>query len=200
MRASNIHEQDFKIKQAQRVALMKQKPLLLWFTGLSGSGKSTLANGIENALHQKGFKTYLLDGDNVRKGLNQDLGFSEADRIENIRRIGEVAKLMLDSGLVVISAFISPFKKDREMIAELVGHANFLEIFIDCPLEVCEQRDVKGLYAKARRGEIKHFTGIDSPYEAPESPFLSISSDQIEIPEALAKILEGILPHLEKYE
>lgn len=177
---------------------MKQKPLLLWFTGLSGSGKSTLANGLEVALHQMGFKTYLLDGDNVRKGLTKDLGFSERDRIENIRRIGEVSKLMLDAGLVVISAFISPFRADRQLIAELVGEENFLEIFVDCPLEVCEQRDVKGLYAKARKGEIKDFTGIDSPYEVPIHPFLTLASDQLEVKEALEKMMNVILPKLEK--
>ena len=178
---------------------MRQKPILLWFTGLSGSGKSTLANGTEIELHQRGFKTFLLDGDNVRKGLNKDLGFSEAERVENIRRIGEVANLMLDAGLVVISAFISPFRKDRELIAELVGRDNFLEIFVDCPLEICEQRDVKGLYEKARKGQIKHFTGIDSPYEAPEQPFLAIPSHGLEVKEAITKILDAVLPHLEKF-
>ena len=181
------------------MSLMRQKPILLWFTGLSGSGKSTLANGTEVELYKKGFKTFLLDGDNVRKGLNKDLGFSEAERIENIRRIGEVAKLMLDAGLVVISAFISPFRKDRELIAALVGKENFLEIFVDCPLEICEKRDVKGLYEKARKGQIKDFTGIDSPYEAPVQPFLAIPSHQLEVNEGISKVLHAVLPHLEKF-
>ncbi|MFD2203310.1 adenylyl-sulfate kinase [Shivajiella indica] len=178
---------------------MKQKPKLIWFTGLSGSGKSTLANGTEVQLHEKGFKTFLLDGDNVRAGLNKDLGFSEEDRIENIRRIGEVSKLMLDAGLIVISAFISPFRHDRKLIEQLVGKDNFLEIFVDCPLEICEQRDVKGLYKKARQGIIQNFTGINSPYEKPLSPFLRVQTDQMELDKAIQLIIKKVQPELKKY-
>ena len=196
---NNIHPHNYKVNQAKRIALMKQKPKLLWFTGLSGSGKSTLANGTEVELHERGFKTFLLDGDNVRTGLNKDLGFSEEDRIENIRRIGEVSKLMLDAGMIVVSAFISPFRKDREMIQELVGKENFLEIFVDCPLEICEQRDVKGLYKKARKGLINNFTGIDSPYEAPMDPFLSVPSHQLEISQGVQMIMDKVLPQLTKF-
>jgi adenylylsulfate kinase len=162
-------------------------------TGLSGSGKSTLANAVESKLFEEGFHTYLLDGDNIRTGLNKDLGFSNEDRIENIRRIAEVAKLMMDAGLLVVSAFISPFREERAMIADLVGEKNFLEVFVDCPLEICEQRDVKGLYQKARAGIIKNFTGIDSPYEAPIHPKVHIHSDQEELADSVNRVLEVIL-------
>lgn len=193
MSDTHIHPHRFKVGKKDRMQLLKQQPKLLWFTGLSGSGKSTLANGTETRLHQLGFKTYLLDGDNIRSGLSQDLGFTDGDRIENMRRIGEVAKLMLDAGLVVVSAFISPFRKDREMISKMVGKQNFLEIYVNCPLEVCEKRDVKGLYKMAREGQIKNFTGIDSPYEAPEKPFLDISSVDLNIEAALDGIVEKVL-------
>lgn len=188
----NIHPQDFKISQRDRSTQLGQTPKLIWFTGLSGSGKSTLANGTETRLHQLGYKTYLLDGDNIRSGLNKDLGFSDADRIENIRRIAEVSKMFLDAGVIVVSAFISPFIKDREMISKLVGDENFLEIFVDCPLEVCESRDVKGLYRKARQGLITNFTGIDSPYEVPINPFLRIMTSKEEVESSLKKVMSKV--------
>ncbi|HSI74370.1 MAG TPA: adenylyl-sulfate kinase [Lunatimonas sp.] len=188
----HIHPTVFKITKELRAVRLNQIPKLIWFTGLSGSGKSTLANAVETRLYEKGYHTYLLDGDNIRSGLNKDLNFSEADRIENIRRIGEVSNLLMDAGTVVLSAFISPFRKDRELIAELVGKGNFLEIFVDCPIEVCEQRDVKGLYQKARKGLIKNFTGIDSPYEKPESPFIRIASHEEELSASVDRIVEAI--------
>lgn len=189
---NHIHPTVFKVSGEQRKKRLKQTPKLIWFTGLSGSGKSTLANAVESQLFEDGYMTYLLDGDNIRTGLNKDLGFSDEDRIENIRRIAEVAKLMMDAGLLVVSAFISPFREEREMIAELVGKDNFLEVFVDCPLEVCEQRDVKGLYAKARKGIIKNFTGIDSPYEKPIEPAVHIFSDQEELPNSVIKVIKTI--------
>ena len=167
-RSQNITVQHLDVDKKARAQIKSQKPCVLWFTGLSGSGKSTIANLLEKKLHALGAHTYLLDGDNVRHGLNKDLGFTDADRVQNIRRIGEVAKLMVDAGLIVITAFISPFRAERDMARELVEESEFLEIFVDTPLEVAEQRDVKGLYKKARRGELKNFTGIDSPYEKPE--------------------------------
>lgn len=188
----HIHPTRFKISQQDRVRLLGQQPRLLWFTGLSGSGKSTLANGTEALLNEAGFKTYLLDGDNIRTGLSKDLTFSNVDRIENIRRIGEVGKLFLDAGIIVLSAFISPFVSDRKMIEELVGAENFLEIFVDCPIEVCEQRDVKGLYNKARNGLIPNFTGIDSPYEAPENPFLTIKTAEQTLENSLDNIMNQL--------
>jgi len=158
---------DHHVSKAERIERNAQKPCILWFTGLSGSGKSTVANAVESLLFEQGRLTYLLDGDNVRHGLNKDLGFDDAARIENIRRIGEVSKLFVDAGVIVLTAFISPFREDRERVRALVGAGEFVEVFIDTPLEVCESRDPKGLYKKARAGEIPHFTGIDSPYEAP---------------------------------
>jgi adenylylsulfate kinase len=178
-----------KVNKEQRNKLLKQRPLLIWFTGLSGSGKSTLAIQLEAVLYERGYKTYLLDGDNIRMGLNADLTFTEADRIENIRRIGEVSKLMLDAGLIVLSAFISPFNADREQVKKIVGSENYLEVFVDTPLEVCEQRDVKGLYKKARAGEVKNFTGIDSPYERPSNPDLIIQTDKLSIEESVNRIV-----------
>jgi len=153
---------------------MGHRPGVMWFTGLSGSGKSTLAGALEQKLHAQGYHTYLLDGDNIRAGLNKGLTFSDEDRKENIRRIAEVAKLFVDAGVLVLTAFISPFREDRQRAKVLIGEGDFMEIFVDCPLEVCEQRDVKGLYKKARAGEIPKFTGIDSPFEAPEAPFAAI--------------------------
>lgn len=194
--ATNIHFQKVKVDQQKRIEKLGQKPKLIWFTGLSGSGKSTLANSVEYSLFEMGYKTYLLDGDNIRSGLNKDLSFTKEGRVENIRRIGEVGKLMLDAGLIVISAFISPYRKDRSMVADLIGIDNFLEIFVDCPLEICEKRDVKGLYRKARMGEIKDFTGFDSPYEAPENPFLHIHSDKETLDESLKKVIEKVKIHL----
>ena len=168
--ATNIVWHQHEINKDTRGESLGQKPRVLWITGLSGSGKSTLANLLEKKLHEKGKHTYLLDGDNVRHGLCGDLGFSDKDRVENIRRISEVAKLFVDSGMVVLTAFISPFQADRDFCRNLLADGEFIEVYVDTPLEVCEQRDPKGLYKKARSGEIKHFTGIDSTYEAPQSP------------------------------
>jgi bifunctional enzyme CysN/CysC len=175
-RAHNIHMQHVDVDKAARAAHKGQRPLVLWFTGLSGAGKSTIANLVEKKLHALGLHSYLLDGDNVRHGLNKDLGFTEADRVENIRRVAEVAKLMVDAGLIVLTAFISPFRSERAMARGLLGDGEFVEVYVDTPLEVAEQRDVKGLYRKARRGELTNFTGIDSPYEAPENPELCVNT------------------------
>jgi bifunctional enzyme CysN/CysC len=169
-RGSNVHPQKLSIEPAHRERLNGHRGQVVWFTGLSGSGKSTLANALEVALHDRGLRTYLLDGDNLRHGLNRDLGFTEADRVENIRRAAEVARVMADAGLVVLTAFISPYSRDRDMARDLVGPQRFMEVYVDTPLEVCEARDVKGLYRKARLGEIPNMTGIQSPYEAPEHP------------------------------
>jgi len=189
----NIVWHESQISKAQRSILTQQKPVILWFTGLSGSGKSTIANALEEQLyHNKNF-TYLLDGDNIRHGLNADLGFDEASRIENIRRIGEVSKLFVESGLMVLSAFISPFQKDREMVRALVDKDEFIEIFIDTPLAICESRDPKGLYQKARAGEIPNFTGISSPYEAPAHPEIHIPTDQLSIEEACQTIIKYLI-------
>lgn len=173
-RAENIHWQSVDIHKDARATLKGQKPFILWFTGLSGAGKSTVANLVEKKLHTLGRHTYLLDGDNVRHGLNRDLGFTDADRVENIRRVAETAKLMVDAGLIVLVSFISPFRSEREMARQLVEQGEFLEVFIDTPLEICEQRDVKGLYKKARAGQLKNFTGIDSPYERPDDAEITI--------------------------
>jgi bifunctional enzyme CysN/CysC len=175
-RATNVHWQALDVSKAVRAGMKGQKPAMLWFTGLSGSGKSTIANLVEKALAAEGRHTYLLDGDNVRHGLNRDLGFTDADRVENIRRVGEAAKLFLDAGLIVLVSFISPFRSERRMARELVGPGEFIEIFVDTPLEVCMRRDPKGLYEKARAGTIKNFTGIDSPYEQPEMAELTIQT------------------------
>jgi adenylylsulfate kinase len=189
---NNIHPIQTKVSSEERRALLKQSPKLIWFTGLSGSGKSTLAVQLEAVLHAKGFKTYLLDGDNIRAGINKDLTFTDADRIENIRRIGEVSKLMLDSGIIVLSAFISPFQSDRDQVKKIVGAENYIEVFVDTPLEVCEQRDVKGLYKKARAGEIKNFTGIDSSYEIPVSPDIIIQTHVLSVNDSLALLLSAV--------
>lgn len=190
---NNIYPIATKVSTEQRQQLLKQKAKLIWFTGLSGSGKSTLAVQLEAYLHEKGFATYLLDGDNIRSGLNKDLSFSDEGRVENIRRIGEVVKLMVDAGLVVLSAFISPFNEDREQVKRIVGAENYIEVFVDTPLEVCEQRDVKGLYKRARAGEVKNFTGIDSPYETPAHPDVVIKTAEMSVEESidlLVRILE----------
>jgi bifunctional enzyme CysN/CysC len=173
-RATNIHRQDHAVGKADRAAAKQQRPLVLWFTGLSGSGKSTIADIVEKTLHRRGLHTMLLDGDNLRHGLNRDLGFTEADRVENIRRVGEVAKLMLDAGLVVICCFISPYAADRRMVRELVNEGEFVEVFVDTPVEICEARDPKGLYAKARAGKIPNFTGVNAPYERPSAPEMRV--------------------------
>lgn len=175
--ANNIVWHQHEIDKSRRAATKKQKPCVIWLTGLSGSGKSTIANLLEQKLTEDGKHTYLLDGDNIRHGLCGDLGFSDKDRVENIRRISEVAKLFVDAGIIVLTAFISPFKSDRDYCRNLLDDNEFIEVFIDTPIEVCEQRDPKGLYQKARKGDIKDFTGIDSPYEAPENPELHLTFD-----------------------
>ena len=184
-RSDNVHWQTLDVNKRARAQLSHQKPCVLWFTGLSGAGKSTIANLVEKRLHAEGRQTYLLDGDNVRHGLNRDLGFTDADRVENIRRVGEVARLMVDAGLIVLVSFISPFRAERSMARSLVEAGEFVEVFVDTPLATAELRDVKGLYKKARRGELKNFTGIDSPYEAPENPELRLDTTRL-LPEAAA--------------
>jgi bifunctional enzyme CysN/CysC len=175
-RGENIHPQQLDVSKRTRAAIKGQRPAILWFTGLSGAGKSTIANQVEARLAALGKHSYLLDGDNLRSGLNKDLGFSDADRVENIRRVGEVAKLFVDSGAIVLCSFISPFRNERAEVRNLVALGEFLEIFVDAPLEVCEARDPKGLYAKSRAGLLPNFTGIDSPYERPESPELVLNA------------------------
>jgi bifunctional enzyme CysN/CysC len=189
-RSQNIHWQATEVDKDARARLNGHRPCVLWMTGLSGSGKSTIANIVERELHALGARTYLLDGDNVRHGLNKDLGFTAADRVENIRRVGEVARLMVDAGLIVITAFISPFRSERRLARSMVDDREFIEIFVDAPLAVAEARDPKGLYRKARRGELKNFTGIDSPYEVPETPELHIRTEQHSAEEAAALIIE----------
>jgi bifunctional enzyme CysN/CysC len=191
-RARNIHRQAVSVDKAARAALNGQKPVVVWFTGLSGSGKSTIANALERRLLALGRRSYLLDGDNVRHGLNRDLGFTAADRVENIRRIAEVAKLMVDAGLIVLTAFISPYRAERQMARAMLEDGEFIEVHVDTPLEVAEARDVKGLYRKARRGELKNFTGIDAPYEPPEAPELRIGTVDCTADEAAERVL-GLL-------
>jgi len=192
-RAQNVHWQALDITREARAEHKNQRPAVLWFTGLSGSGKSTIANLVEKKLHAIGKHTFLLDGDNVRHGLNKDLGFSEADRIENIRRVGEVARLMTDAGLIVITAFISPFRAERELARALMAQGEFIEVFINTPLDVAEARDVKGLYKKARSGALKNFTGIDSPYEAPENAEIIIDTTRISPQDAAEMIVAQVL-------
>ena len=177
------------VTKDERSKQKKQRPCILWFTGLSGSGKSTISSAVEQKLFELGHHTYLLDGDNVRHGLNKDLGFSDSDRVENIRRIGELSKLMIDAGLLVMTAFISPFKADRQLVKDLVQQHEFVEIYMDTSLEECEKRDPKGLYKKARSGQIKNFTGIDSEYETPENPELIINTVELNIEECADKII-----------
>jgi adenylylsulfate kinase len=189
----NILWHNQQVTKAHRAKHTGQKPCILWFSGLSGSGKSTIANALEEILHNNGNFTYLLDGDNVRHGLNSDLGFDEASRVENIRRVGEVAKLFVDSGQIVLTAFISPFANDREIVKNLVEADEFIEVFIDTPLEVCESRDPKGLYKKARLGEIKNFTGIDSPYEKPTNPNIHIKNESTSVEKACEQIIDYLV-------
>ena len=191
-RSQNIHWQAIEINKQAHALLMGHKPCVVWFTGLSGAGKSTIGNLVEKKLHALGRHTYLLDGDNVRHGLNKDLGFTEADRVENIRRVGEVARLMIDAGLIVLVSFISPFREERRMARSLVQQGEFCEVFVDTPIGVAEQRDPKGLYKKARRGDLPNFTGIDSPYEPPEHPEVRVDTT-ILAPEDAA---EMIVAHL----
>lgn len=191
-RASNIHWQAIDLNKAARALTMHQRPRCIWFTGLSGSGKSTLANLLEKRLHAAGRHTYLLDGDNVRHGLNRDLGFTEADRVENIRRVAEVARLMVDAGLVVLVSFISPYRAERRMARELFEPGEFVEVFVDASLSECERRDPKGLYAKARRGELKNFTGIDSDYEVPEAAEIHLRTDELDPPACVLRIIERL--------
>ena len=198
-KATNIVWHEASVDRAARAEKRGHRSAILWFTGLSGSGKSTLANAVNAALFERGLATYVLDGDNVRHGLCKDLGFSDADREENIRRIGEVAKLFLDAGMIVLTAFVSPFRADRDKARELVEQGDFLEIFCAADLDVCESRDPKGLYAKARSGAIKEFTGISSPYEAPESPELKIDTGSKELTESVQVVLkaleaQGVIP------
>jgi len=194
----NIVWHDHAVDREQREKLLGQKGTVLWFTGLSGSGKSTLAGALEQKLHAEGIATMLLDGDNIRTGLNSDLDFSESGRVENIRRLGEVCKLFVDSGIIVLTAFISPFQSDRDSVRSKMDADRFMEVFIDTPLEVCEQRDVKGLYKKARAGEIPNFTGIDSPYEAPENPEIRIQTADISVEEGVNQLLKIILPKIKQ--
>ena len=197
MKTENIHPIfDRMLQRKDKEELLKQRGVMIWFTGLSGSGKSTLAIALEHELHQRGLLCRILDGDNIRTGINNNLGFSDADRIENIRRIAEVSKLFIDTGVITIAAFISPNNEVRELASSIVGKEDFVEVFISTPLEVCEQRDVKGLYAKARRGEIKDFTGISSPFEAPESPTLSLDTSTMDVHEAVERLIELTLPLL----
>lgn len=188
----NIVSHNYFVTRDDRRILNNQNSFLIWFTGLSGSGKSTLASALESKLYQEGIKTYALDGDNIRKGINGDLTFSPEDRKENIRRIAEIANLFVDSGIVVLAAFVSPYKKDRKNIESIVGKDNFVEVFVNTSIEECENRDVKGLYKRARLGEIKDFTGVNAPYEAPDNPDIEIVTDGLTIEESVEKIYDKI--------
>ena len=190
---SNVVWHNTTVSNSDRNKILNQKPFVLWFTGLSASGKSTLANIVEQKLFEMNYNTYLLDGDNIRHGLNKDLNFDEKSRVENIRRIGEVSKLFLDSGIIVLSAFISPFKSDRDLVRLLFDEGKFIEVFVDTPIEICEKRDPKGMYLKARNGEISNFTGISSPYETPKNPELHIVNNNITIDDASNQIIEYLI-------
>lgn len=195
-RSLNIEKFNFSITRKDRAKRFNQKQKLLWFTGLSGSGKSTLSDALEKKLFNLGFSTYSLDGDNVRSGINVNLGFDHNDRSENIRRVGEVSKILLDAGLIITASFVSPFQKDRDLVRKIVGCNNFIEIYVSTPLKQCEKRDVKGLYKKARNGEIRKFTGISSPYEIPNSPDLEIDTSKKSIHLCVKEIIEYILPKI----
>ena len=192
-KSSDVVWSNVSVTKDRRDNLNKQRSAVIWFTGLSGSGKTTIANALEQRLHKEAFRTYLLDGDNVRHGLSNDLGFSDHDRTENIRRIGEVSKLFIDAGVMVLATFISPFINDRKFVRNIVNETEFVEIYIKCPLNTCEDRDVKGLYKKARAGEIKHFTGIDSPYEEPVSAELTIDTSKLSIEESVDAIINYLV-------
>lgn len=187
---------DRMLQRTDREKLLNQKGVMIWFTGLSGSGKSTLAIALERELHKKGFLCRILDGDNIRSGINNNLGFSETDRTENIRRIAEVSKLFVDCGIVTLAAFISPTHEIRRMAADIIGRKDFIEVFVSTPLEVCEERDVKGLYKKARKGEIKDFTGVTAPFEAPEHPDISVDTSRYDLETSVRNLLETILPRI----
>ena len=189
---------DRMLSRQDKEELLKQHSVMIWFTGLSGSGKSTIAIALERELHKRGLLCRILDGDNIRSGINNNLGFTEADRIENIRRIAEVSKLFVDTGIITIAAFISPSNDIREMAANIIGKDDFLEVYVSTPIEECERRDVKGLYAKARRGEIKNFTGISAPFEAPAHPALTLDTSALSLEESVNKLLELILPRIHK--
>ena len=193
----NVIQQDYNVSVEHRRKQNKHNSLLIWFTGLSGSGKSTLANQVEVALHEQGLRTYVLDGDNIRRGLNTDLDFTPEGRKENLRRIAEAAKLFIDAGVITLAAFISPLQKDREKIKQIVGKENFIEIYVKASVEACEKRDVKGLYQKARNGEIKNFTGISAPYEEPENPDVVVNSEKETIAESIEIIMDQIKTKLE---
>ena len=197
--ATNIYPiYDKMMTRADKEKLLGQRGVMIWFTGLSGSGKSTVALGVERELHKRGVLCRILDGDNIRSGINKNLGFSADDRKENIRRIAEVSKLFLDSGIITIAAFISPNNDIREMAANIIGKDDFLEVFVSTPLEECEKRDVKGLYAKARKGEIQNFTGISAPFEVPEHPALALDTSKLSLEESVNRLLEMVLPKIEK--
>ena len=191
-RSLNIHRQHLDVSRETHAMIKGQKPAVLWFTGLSGAGKSTIANLVEKKLVALGKHTFLLDGDNIRHGLNRDLGFTDADRVENIRRVGEVARLMADAGLIVMTAFISPFRAERDLVRAMLPEGEFIEVFVDVPLDVAEKRDPKGLYAKALAGELANFTGIDSPYEPPEKPEIRIDTTALSPEEAAGRIVEAL--------
>jgi len=199
--SSNVVWHHATVTRARREAQNGHRGAILWFTGLSGAGKSTLAHAVEEALYQQGCRTFVLDGDNVRHGLCGDLGFSSEDRIENIRRVGEIAKLFMEAGIIVLTAFISPFRSDRDRVRGMAAHGDFVEIYCDSPIEVCEQRDVKGLYQKARAGQIGEFTGISSPYEAPSNPELVVPTGKTELEDCVAEVMQllvrrGVVNHL----
>ena len=189
---------DRMLAREDKEELLKQRSVMIWFTGLSGSGKSTIAIALERELHKRGLLCRILDGDNIRSGINNNFGFTEADRIENIRRIAEVSKLFVDTGIITIAAFISPSNDIREMAANIIGKDDFLEVYVSTPIEECERRDVKGLYAKARRGEIKNFTGISAPFEAPAHPALTLDTSALSLEESVNELLELILPRIQK--
>jgi adenylylsulfate kinase len=190
MKSTEVVWHHATVSRNRRNQQNNHKSIVLWFTGLSGSGKSTLAHAVEEELHQMGCRTFVLDGDNIRHGLNSDLSFSDEDRKENIRRVGEISKLFIEAGVIVLAAFISPFREGRRKVRSMIPHSDFLEIYVDCPIEVCEARDVKGFYQKARSGEISEFTGISSTYEAPEAQELTLNTSKESLSEAIAKIME----------
>ncbi|MDA0177920.1 MULTISPECIES: adenylyl-sulfate kinase [Mesoflavibacter] len=195
--SNHIIKHNYQVTKSDRNKLNNHNSFLMWFTGLSGSGKSTIANLVELELHKKGIKTYVLDGDNIRKGINKDLTFAPEDRTENIRRIAEIANLMVEAGNVVLAAFVSPYKKDRENVKNILKNSNFVEIYVNTSVEECEKRDVKGLYKKARAGEIKNMTGISAPYEAPENPDLEIITENLTIEQSVNEVLKYIQPKLQ---